>query len=391
MRMIRRTKGMALAALAGAGLWACAPDGGQAGTQSQVAGAPVSSGSLTATQFEVDPWFPQVLPNDWVIGQVTGISVDDRDHVWMVHRPGSLTDRELGAHTDPPTSMCCIPAPPVIEFDPDGNVVQAWGGPGEGYDWPQTGMGIGEHGIHVDHNGFVWIGSGPGGSMTQVLKFTRDGEFVLQIGRAGETGGSNDTELLGGPTAIEVDPATNEVYIADGYVNRRVIVFDAETGEYRRHWGAYGNVPDDSPMGPYDPSAPPEQQFRGPVHGVTISRDGEVFVADRGSNRVQVFTREGEFLREGFIMPETLSMGSVWDLALSRDEDQSLLYVPDGTNYTVWVLDRETLEVVNRFGRQGRNAGLFQWVHNLAVDSQGNIYTSEVDTGKRVQKWIPVN
>ena len=371
----------ALALVAGVFLMGGCEPGGE--TQ---AAAPAS-----AAAFEVDPYFPKVLPNDWVLGQVTGIAVDDRDHIWMVHRPGSLTDRELGAYTDPPTSMCCMPAPPVIEFDPEGNVVRAWGGPGEGYEWPETGMGVGEHGIHVDHTGHVWIGSGPGGSMAQVLKFTRDGEFVLQIGRAGQTGGSNDTQLLGGPAAIEVDPATNEVYIADGYVNRRVIVFDAETGEYRRHWGAYGNVPHDDPLPAYDPDGEPSDQFRGPVHGITISRDGEVFVTDRRENRIQVFDREGNFLREGFIRRETLSMGSTWDVALSRDEEQRWLYVPDGTNYTVWVLDRQTLEVEGRFGRQGRNAGLFQWVHNLAVDSHGNIFTSEVDTGKRVQKFVPTN
>jgi DNA-binding beta-propeller fold protein YncE len=346
--------------------------------------------ALAATEFAVDPYFPKDLPNNWAVGQVTGIAVDDRDHVWIVHRPGSLTERELGSSATPPTGMCCDAAPPVIEFDPEGNVVRAWGGPGEGYDWPETGMGVGEHGIHVDHTGHVWIGSGPGATMTQVLKFTRDGTFVLQLGGGGETGGSNDTRLLGGPAAIEVDPARNEVYIADGYVNRRVIVFDANTGEYRRHWGAYGNRPDDGPLGAYDPSAAPSQQFRGPVHGVTISRDGEVFVSDRRSNRVQVFTREGEFLREGFIQPETRSMGSVWDVALSRDPEQRFLFVPDGTNYTVWILDRKTLEVVSRFGRMGRNAGQFQWVHNLAIDSRGNVYTSEVDTGKRVQRFVPV-
>lgn len=344
-----------------------------------------------ATHFEVDPFFPGDLPNNWTVGQVTGVAVDADDHVWIVHRPGSITDRELGSYTDPPTGMCCDPAPPVIQFAPDGQVVRAWGGPGEGYDWPATGMGVGEHGIHVDHLGYVWIGSGPGATTTQVLKFTQDGDFVLQIGRAGETGGSNDTELLGGPAALEVDPETNEVFIADGYINRRVIVFDAATGAYRRHWGAYGNVPDDGPLGAYDPDAPPAQQFRGPVHGIALSRDGEVYVADRRSNRIQVFQTDGTYLREGFIAEATRSMGSVWDIALSRDPEQRYLYVPDGTNYTFWVLDRETLEVVHRFGRHGKNAGQFQWVHNVAVDSRGVIYTTEVDTGKRIQKFVPIH
>jgi hypothetical protein len=352
---------------------------------------PLEAATPASPQYAVDPFFPKSLPNDWIVGQVTGIAVDERDHVWIVHRPGSLTARELGAAQDPPTGMCCHPAPPVIEFDPDGNLVQAWGGPGDGYDWPETGMGVGEHGIHVDHTGHVWIGSGPGAALAQVLKFTRDGRFVLQIGKAGTTGGSNDTVHLGGPAAIEVDPTTNEVFIADGYVNRRVVVFDAETGEYRRHWGAYGNVPNDDPIPAYRAGSEPTQQFRGPVHGITISRDGEVFVADRRSNRVQVFDRHGTFLREGFIAPATLSMGSVWDVALSRDPDQRYLFVPDGTNYTVWILDRRSLEILGRFGRQGRNAGEFQWVHNLAVDSNGNIYTSEVDTGKRVQRFRPAD
>jgi hypothetical protein len=343
-----------------------------------------------ATQFSVDAAFPRDLPNNWIIGQVTGIAVDAEDNVWIVHRPGSNTERELGSAQTPPTGMCCDPAPPVIQFDRDGNVIRAWGGPGEGFDWPETGMGVGEHGIHVDHSGHVWVGSGPGARLAQVLKFTADGQFVLQIGVAGETGGSNDTRLLGGPAAMKVDPETNELFIADGYVNRRVIVFDANTGEYRRHWGAYGNVPDDGPLGAYRPGEPPSQQFRGPVHGIAIARDGEVYVADRRSNRIQVFDRQGTFLREGFIAPETLSMGSVWDIAISRDADERYLYVPDGTNYTVWILDRKSLEIVSNFGRQGRNAGQFQWVHNLAVDSRGNIYTSEVDTGKRVQKFVPV-
>jgi DNA-binding beta-propeller fold protein YncE len=351
----------------------------------------VPASAPAAAYFAVDPFFPGDLPNNWTVGQVTGVAVDADDHIWIVHRPGSITDRERGSHTDPATGMCCDPAPPVIQFAPDGSVIRAWGGPGEGYEWPATGMGVGEHGIHVDHLGYVWIGSGPGSTTTQVLKFTRDGDFVLQIGRAGETGGSNDMQLLGGPAALEVDPRTNEVFIADGYINRRVIVFDGETGEYRRHWGAYGNRPDDGPLEAYDPASPPAQQFRGPVHGIALSHDGEVYVADRRSNRIQVFTRDGTFLREGFIAEATLSMGSVWDIALSRDPDQRYLYVPDGTNYTFWVLDRQTLGVVNRFGRHGKNAGQFQWVHNVAVDSRGVIYTTEVDTGKRIQKFVPVS
>jgi DNA-binding beta-propeller fold protein YncE len=334
-------------------------------------------------QFQVDPFWPGQLPENWILGQVSGLSVDDRDHVWIVHRPWTLTPQEAGAAQDPPISMCCVPAPPVIEFDPTGEVVQAWGGPGDGYDWPES-----EHGIHVDTEGNVWVG-GNGEPDNFILKFSRDGRFLMQIGESGRLGGSNDPTTLGGPAAIEVDPAANEVYVADGYRNRRVIVFDATTGEYRRHWGAYGDRPDDAPTPPYDPAIGASRQFRTPVHGVTISNDGLVYVADRVNNRVQVFRRSGEFVREGVIRAETLSMGAVWDVTLSRDPRQRWLFVPDGTNNTIWILERETLDVVTNFGHGGRNAGQFGWVHNLAMDSLGNVYTSEVDIYKRVQKFAP--
>ena len=348
-------------------------------------GAP--AGGAAATDFEVDPTFPQTLPNDWIVGQVSGIAVDSRDHVWVAHRPVSLSALRAGAAQDPPIAMCCVPAPPILELDPDGNVVQGWGGPSETgeHDWPEE-----EHGIFVDHEDNVWVGGGAanaGFSGHYVLKFTRDGEFLFQIG-AGDgpdaTGGSQDIETLGGPAAIHVDPVENEVYIADGYQNRRVIVFDAETGEYRRHWGAYGNEPEDG-------NSNADEQFQGPVHGIAVSRDGYVYVVDRSENRLQVFERDGTYVDEVVIRPETGSMGSTWDVALSTDADERYLYVPDGVNKTVWVVERESLEVVNNFARGGRWAGELGWAHNIAVDSQGNIFVSEVETGKRFQKFVPVN
>ena len=277
--------------------------------------------------------------------------------------------------------MCCVPALPVIEFDPDGNVVRSWGGPGEGFEWPEN-----EHGIHVDHEGNVWIGGNAAGD-AHVLKFTADGEFLLQIGRAGQSGGSNDTENLGRPASIQVDPAASEVYIADGYGNRRVIVFDSDTGEYKRHWGAYGERPDDTDLPPYDPEAEPIRHFRSPVHGVAIAHDGLVYVADRTNNRLQVFQKDGRFVTEAFVRTETLGSGSASGVTLSEDADQRWLFIPDGTNNVVWILDRSSLEVVDYFGRLGKNAGQFYRLHNLAIDSRGNLYTTEVNVGQRLQKF----
>jgi hypothetical protein len=334
--------------------------------------------------FEVDPTWPKPLPNQWVLGQVAGVAVDAQDHVWIIHRPGSLTPQEIGAALDPPTAECCVPAPPVIEFDADGGVVQAWGGSDPQGPWPET-----EHGIYVDADDHVWIGSS-GMDDQVVLKFTRSGERLLQIGEFGRTGGSNDMTLLGRPTDFALDPGAREVYVTDGYGNRRVIVFDSETGDYKRHWGAYGETPDDADLGAYDPAAPPARSFRSPVHAVGISRDGRVYVADRVNDRIQVFGKDGTFLEESFIRPATLSMGSAWDIALSPDPDQAWLYLADGTNNKIWILRREGLEVVAELGRSGRYAGEFHWVHSLAVDSRGNLYTAEVDTGQRVQRFRPV-
>ena len=335
-----------------------------------------------APTYGVDASWPKDLPNNWLLGQVGGIAVDSRDHIWIAHRPGSLDDAEYGATADPPFAECCEPAPPIIEFDQEGNVVQAWGGPGEGFDWPNN-----EHGIFVDHMDNVWT-AGNGGDDSQVLKFSRDGTFLLQIGAAGPSEGSNSTTQLGRPADIEVDPETNELWVADGYGNRRVIVFDADTGEYKRHWGAYGNTPNDDDDGGFDPNADPREQssqFRSPVHCVRIADDGLVYVCDRGNNRIQVFQKDGTFVEEVFIAKMTGAAGSTWDVDLSPD--QVYLYNGDGVNMKVWILDRQGLGIVGSFGRHGRQAGQFHWLHNLAVDSQGNIYTAEVSSGMRVQKF----
>ena len=332
--------------------------------------------SSDVPQFRVDPFWASELPNNWILGQVSGLAVDNQDHVWIVHRPRTLDARQRGEE-----GMCCVPAPPVIEFDPNGNVMRSWGGPSDSYQWPQS-----EHGIHVDHQDNVWIG-GNGSGDAHVLKFTADGEFLLQIGRAGQSTGSNDTENLGRPASIEVDPTASEVYIADGYGNRRLIVFDSSTGEYRRHWGAYGEQPDDMDLPAYDPTSEPIRHFRSPVHGIAIANDGLVYVADRTNNRIQVFQKNGQFVTEAFVRPETLGSGSVSGVTLSQDDDQQWLFVPDGTNNVVWIVDRSSLEVVDYFGRLGKNAGQFYRLHNLAIDSRGNLYTTEVNVGQRLQKF----
>ena len=228
-----------------------------------VAAAPGDSATTGAPQFEVDPSWPMQLPNRWTLGQVSGIATDSQDNVWIIQRPRSLTEHEMGAAQNPPWHDCCVPAPSVIAFGPAGEVIQAWGGPSvdqetgewvEPEDWPAN-----EHGIFVDYQDNVWI-AGNGMSDHVVLKFTPEGERLLRIGEWQTTMGSNDPQTLGRPADITVDPETHEVYIADGYLNRRVIVFDADTGEYKRHWGAFGNVPDDAvDTSEYLPDAEPLQ------------------------------------------------------------------------------------------------------------------------------------
>ena len=346
------------------------------------AAAQARQGGGQAPMFQVDPMWPKPLPNHWIVGNVIGVAVDSQDHVWMIHRPSAIQAGEKGAVAKPPTSECCVPGPQIMEFDQAGNLVSSWGGPGAGYEWPQS-----EHGIYIDQKDNVWIGAS-GDKDAQVIKFTRQGKFLLQIGHQGKSGGSNDTQNLGKPANVEVDPTNNEVYIADGYGNHRVIVFDGDTGAYKRHWGAYGNKPDDTDPGKYDPNAPPAKQFRNPVHCSTISKDGLVYVCDRLNNRIQVFQKNGKFVKEVVIAKKTLGAGAVWDVDFSKDAQQRFLYNPDGTNERVWILLRDPLQIVSSFGDGGRWAGQFYGAHSLAVDSKGNIYVGETFEGKRLQRFV---
>ena len=341
-------------------------------------------GAQTVPQFQVDPFWPKPLPNNWIFGQVASVAVDSHDHVWVLQRPRSLSEDEKGATLAPPRNKCCAPAPSVMEFDPGGNFVQGWGG-------PSTRPWVGnEHGITVDSKGFVWLG-GNAETDSAIFKYSSDGKPVLTIGKIGPSGGSNDTTLLGKPADVEVDEQANEVFIADGYGNRRVIVFDSQTGAYKRHWGAYGHKPSDDKTPKYDPVAPLAQQFGNPVHCAKLSNDGYVYVCDRTNNRIQVFKKDGTYVTEWFYEKATLGNGAVWDTALWPDAKQTWLLSVDGENNVLRVLRRSDGAVVGSVGRSGRYAGQFHWVHSIAVDSHGNVYTAEVDNGKRVQKFTPTS
>jgi DNA-binding beta-propeller fold protein YncE len=340
-----------------------------------------AKGGVQAPRFEVDPMWPQPLPNHWVMGNVIGVGVDTKDNIYIIHRgAGSLEAKEIYATTDPPSSDCCVPAPPVVEFDSEGKFVRAWGGPGKGYEWPAS-----NHGITPDSKGNVFIG-GNGADDGQVLKFTQDGKFVKQFGFAYASAGSNDMWAFKQVAKISLDEGANEAYVSDGYGNHRVAVIDMDTGKIKRYWGAYGNKPDDTNLGRYNPTAPIAQQFRNPVHCAEPSKDGLVYVCDRVNDRIQVFQKDGKFVKEAFVSKTTTGDGSVWDIAFSPD--QKVLFVADGHDKKVWMLDRASLETIGSFGDGGRYPGLFYGVGSVAVDSKGNVYTGETFDGKRVQKFV---
>jgi len=336
--------------------------------------------------FKVDPYWPKELPNNWIIGQVGGMFVDSSDHIWVFQRPASNTPDEISADPSSPRhAMCCFPAPPVLEFDTEGTLLKSWGGPGSGYDWPKV-----EHGILVDRKGNVWL-TGSGVGDRQVLEFSNDGKFLKQIGHPSkEPVNSLDTTLLGQPAGLEMDDGAHELYVSDGYLNKRVVVYDSETLAFKRMWGAYGNEPSDADPGPYNPDAAHDKQFRSPVHCARIANDGLVYVCDRINDRIQVFTKQGKFMKEFFIRPVTQSPGTISMIVFSRDTGQEYMMVADPTNNMIWTLRRSDGEVLGSFGHDGRNAGQFHAVHSMTSDSAGNIYTGEVETGKRIQKFMLV-
>jgi DNA-binding beta-propeller fold protein YncE len=342
-----------------------------------------SGPTVQAPVFEVDPLWPKPLPNHWLLGMTIGVWADDQDHIWIIHRGApTLSNMEKGAELNPPTGECCRAAPPVLEFDQEGNLLRHWGGPGPGYEWPES-----NHGIFIDYKGNVWIG-GNGAKDAHILKFTKDGKFLMQVGKLGGNKGSNDLENFGRVAKIWVDPKTNEAYIADGYGNKRVAVLDADTGKMKRYWGAYGNRPDDADLGRYDPDAPPAKQFRNPVHCADLAADNLLYVCDRMNDRLQVFSPDGKFVKEAFFAKRSLGEGSVWDVAFSKDPQQKYIFMSDGRNQKVRVVLRDTLQEVTNFGDGGRQPGQFYGVHSIAIDSKGNLYTTETYEGKRVQKFV---
>ena len=355
--------------------------GGATDSDVDTAQSPATLATGGIPMFQVDTSWPKEMPNLWILGSVTSVFVDSNDHVWITHLPETLTPEETSAVQDPPIGECCLPAPVVIEFDADGNVVQGWGDPStqDVSEFPRNA-----HGLFIDHEDNVWIGTF---RHHRVMKFTRSGQLLMTIGEYDNNRGSNDTNFLGGPAGIWVDPEDNEVFIADGYRNRRVVVYDGDTGDYLRHWGAYGEVPDDSySYAQEGPEGSPPRQFS-TVHGVVGANDGLIYVADRRGNRIQVFQQNGEFVMEKIIAPETLASGSAFVIALSPDDNQEWLYLADGTNHKVWILHREDLEIVGQFGRGGRQVGQFLRPHGMGIDSHGNLYVGEASTGRRVQKF----
>ena len=426
MKTSRRTLGILVISVLALALSGCQPANETDDQSAQADAASPATGEVPV--YEWDPYWPnRPLPNQWALGNVIGVDVDEEDNVWILHRPRTL----LHGHEDDaayplPESECCVPAPSVIVFDQSGDVVQSWGGPGAEYEWPlfrgqssgasdvisegaavagrapqRTQFGSGqvldypwpesEHTLTLDGNGYVWIGNNGG---SHVVQFTRDGGFVRAFGRPGASRadlGSNITDTLNRPAGLAIDDEAGELYVADGYGNRRLIVFDVETGQYKRHWGAYGKQPDDSvphrrvPF-EWSPDDARPQQFN-TAHSVRIDQDGLVYVGDRNNSRIQVFEKDGTFVKEALVRPTT-NRGSVLDFVFSRDPEQQFVFVVDGRNERVWILRRSDLRMIGEFGHASHFGGGFTLAHNIGIDSNNNLYVTESLEGKRVQRFL---
>jgi DNA-binding beta-propeller fold protein YncE len=329
--------------------------------------------------YEFDPSWPKVpLPNKWWMQGVTGLYVDHNDNIWVLNRPNNLDNTENYAAVDPPLAECCVAPPAIIVFDREGNVINSW----------ETEQG---HGLTVDRDDYVWIGQ------STVRKYTSDGDLVAEIGRIPEERPPEgkyppETEIIvGGLEEIRVDEEADEVYVVDNYFNGRVLVFDRDTLEFKRGWGAYGKPLSEIREAPaYDSQSPAGPDFFGHVT-LDLSNDGLVYVADRRGNRIQVLTKQGEFVKEFFLATYTLQRGSTGGIAFSSDPAQRYLLIPDIQNNTIHILNRDDGVEVGRVGSPGNNGGQFHGLHMLDVDSDGHLYTGEVQAGERVQRFLLVD
>ena len=411
MRNIMRSRKFMLAAGV-AGVLAILATGQAALHQNIIGSANAQApGAIMVPVFRADGNWPKPLPNGWVIGSTIGLAVDTKDNVWIVHRPGTLAQKEsyLTRHE----ADCCTAAPDVLEFDQKGNLMHHFGQVA-GHDWPSS-----NHGVTVDKAGNVWLGANgaaqpgpPAGSAEQfaprrpatpgatpgaegggeagryhdsfILKFSQDGQFLGEIGTANGSKGSLDTENVRGVAQIRFLP-DGTLVAADGYGNHRVSEWDPVTMKLKRMWGAYGKPPSDDPIPHYNPDSP---QFGNPVHCAEPSGDGLIYVCDRTNNRIQVFKFDGSYVNQYPIEVDSRGDGSAWEIAFSRDAAQKYMYISDGTNEKIHVWDRASMKELYWFGGGGRQPGQFYAVHSIVTDSKGDIFTTETYEGKRVQKFL---
>jgi hypothetical protein len=358
------------------------------------------AGEQPMPRFAVDASWP-TLPDSWLLGQVPGLSVDKYDHVWILQRPNSLGRMDVGLAASPSIALCCEPAPHVIRFTPQGTVDKAWGGESHAptvdgvNQWP-----INVHGLYVDQNDTVWL-AGNGKDDHVVLNLDFEGKLLNLLGKRGDTRGNMDQTTFGNPADIFHDTTHDEVVISDGYINARVASFSTKEKRAKHIVGAYGKPPTGPTReGAFDQSqaAQPQSQgvdinnplFGNIIHCINQDSEGFIYACDRRNNRVQIFKREtsGEisFVKNLPVAAETGGVGSATDVALSPDE--TYLYVADMMNGRIWIYRRETLALLGSIGRNGRYPGQFTWLHSIDTDSHGNLYTTEVNTGRRVQKLV---
>jgi hypothetical protein len=359
-----------------------------------------------APQFRVDPFWPGPLPNRWSMQQVTGLHVDHLDHIWFLNRGNAAEGDEIGGDGNPPRIDCCVRGPELLELDQDGKVLNAWGGPGYHDKWP-TNLQT----VIADREGYVWVsGTAPQDS---ILKFTREGELVWDFDHRPPEGAqlpedNQQTDVLVSKGRFQLDQDAREIYIINW---KRVLVYDMDTGDFKRGWGGHGmplSEISNDPIPDYEWTGappPPEENFVPDLHFLEIADDGLLYVGERGQNRIQVFRKDGTWVEDFHVAPQTPGRGpgcgglrdtsappcgSTYKLAISRDAEQKHLYVADGTNNRIWILDRAGGEMLGSFGGNGRYAGQLHWVNAIGMDSDGNIYTGEVEHAKRIQKFMPV-